>query len=171
MICLAAVVVILAAFAVYRFLLKPSGQGGEKTARDFVTELYTVTPEQYDAYAQVMLPAAAGSGETASGMQSLDADAITAYFTDRFGGYLTEDAMQTGMANRFLTRGLDLYREAGAATTVQGIELKPVENAGGDAVYNYTVTVQAGDATQTAAGQLVLAHTDKAWKISGINRA
>ena len=141
----------------------------EQQARLALEELLTCTAQQAEEIDAAMLrmmeemEAADGEPGMAQG-----GTALLDHFTGRFGGLMTDDCIQTAIANRDVTRSYDLFQKHQADIKPDPLELSKQE--GEKEVYTFSVTLKTPDGkeTATATGTITMEETEAGWMAANI---
>lgn len=145
----------------------------EQQARLALEELLTCTAQQaeeIDAAMLRMMEEREAAMEVADGEPGMaqGGTALLDHFTGRFGGLMTDDCIQTAIANRDVTRSYDLFQKHQADIKPDPLELSKQE--GEKEVYTFSVTLKTPDGkeTATATGTITMEETEAGWMAANI---
>ena len=140
----------------------------EQQARLALEELLTCTAQQAEEIDAAMLrmmeemEAADGEPGMAQG-----GTALLDHFTGRFGGLMTDDCIQTAIANRDVTRSYDLFQKHQADIKPDPLELSKQE--GEKAVYTFSATFNTNTGeVGSATGTITMEETEAGWMAAHI---
>ena len=140
----------------------------EQQARLALEELLTCTAQQAEEIDAAMLrmmeemEAADGEPGMAQG-----GTALLDHFTGRFGGLMTDDCIQTAIANRDVTRSYDLFQKHQADIKPDPLELSKQE--GEKEVYTFSATFNTNTGeVGSATGTITMEETEAGWMAANI---
>ena len=161
--------VVIIAIGVVLFFLFNKKPGADKTAIQFLTQMFTCTQEDCEEFEKALT----GGSQTDSssvGISNGGDEALRAYFSEKYSDMMTEQGLEKALMQRVLPQGLMLADQNQTDLKVQNVELSG-RTASSDAMqFNFTVTTaDTKDNTFEITGVIGLVEQDGQFKVNQVS--